>query len=141
MTSPLNISEKPLSVVKVAARFVVLVLLANLSLALLLLLLPTSASPGLGTNQILLATLFSCINTLSWVGIALGVFLKNNIRVLYFLSGMSFKTTFILLLVHQLKNGPQGFLHLQLVIVEGSLFLLLFIACIFRSWILKNTHE
>ena len=76
-------------------------------------------------EAIISAAALAALNSLSWVTICLGLFIANNLKILYFLLGSSFKTLVILLVVQQLKTGGEGYLQLQAVIYFLSLTIML----------------
>ncbi len=92
----------------------------------------------LSSAQIGVAAGVATLNCLSWVAITLGLFTQNNLKILYFLVGVSFKTLVILLVVQQLKTGPAGYLYFQILILNAALFLLLILVCIFRKWLFEK---
>jgi hypothetical protein len=96
------------------------------------------SSTSLGISESVIAAVLSGGNTISWAMISLGLLMPNRSKILYFLLGTSFKTLVILLVVHQLKTGPTGYLYLQVFTLIGSLFLLLLLASIFNRWLLKS---
>lgn len=64
-------------------------------------------------------------NFVAWVLLALGMLKQNNLKILYFLFGVSFKTLVILLVVQQLKTGGEGYLQFQVVIFFATLSIIL----------------